>query len=104
MFETYINFSVSEYKNDSDFSNIFVYHYHPIMELDEEDWFSEKFKKNYFAQIASQFHWEKNDVILNLQFNGVSIVHDSTFSTDISESCHWLTPFVKQPDDWQDLW
>ena len=50
MFETYVSHSVSEYENNSDFSNVLVHHWHPIMDLDEEEWFSEKNKKELWRQ------------------------------------------------------
>ena len=44
-------------------------------------------------------------MLLNLQFNGAGIHHDGGgFSTDISETCHWLTPFVLEPEDGMDVW
>ena len=103
MYEEFVSTSGSQYETDSDFSNVFVYHWHSIMDIEESKRFSEQLKQNYFQQLASQF--QKKDMILNLKFNGAGIQHDGGgFSTDISENCHWLTPFVKEPDDFSDLW
>ena len=102
-YEEYVAVSSSQHEQDPDFSNIPVYRWHAIMDVDEEDWFTDEQKKISILQVASQF--KQKDMILNLQFNGAGIHHDGGgFSTDISETCHWLTPFVLEPDDPIDLW
>ena len=55
MYKDFVSLSSSQYDQDPDFSNVFVYHWHSIMEEEEEDWFSEELKKSYFLQLASQF-------------------------------------------------
>jgi hypothetical protein len=39
----------------------------------------------------------KPPVPWNVQYSG-------GFATDVSESCIWLTPFIKKPGDMVDLW
>ena len=103
MYQDFVSLSSSQYDKDPDFSNVFVSRWHSIMDVDESEWFSEELKKRYFLQLASQF--KQDDILLNLDFNGAGINHDGGgFSTDISETCHWLTPFVNEPDDFTDLW
>ena len=73
------------------------------MEYEEEEYYSNQLKKDFFFQLASQF--DPFDMMLHLDFNGAGINHDGGgFSTDVSETCHWLTPFVTEPDDFEDLW
>jgi hypothetical protein len=55
MYKDFVSLSSLQYDQDPDFSNVFVYHWHSIMEEEEEDWFSEELKKSYFLQLASQF-------------------------------------------------
>jgi hypothetical protein len=50
------------------------------------------------------YEFRPREMILNMQFNGIGINHDGGgFITDISETCHWLTPFVLAPGDMFDL-
>ena len=58
MYQEFVSLSSSQYDQDPDFSNVFVYHWHSIMEEEEEDMFSEELKKGYFLQLASQFKKE----------------------------------------------
>ena len=55
MYKDFVSLSSSQYDQNPDFSNVFVYHWHSIMEEDEEEWFSEDLKKTYFLQLASQY-------------------------------------------------
>jgi hypothetical protein len=38
-------------------------------------------------------------LILSLKMRGAGIHYEGGFSTDSSESCVWLTPFIKPPGD-----
>ena len=103
MYEEYVAISSSEHIQDPDWSNVYVYHWHSIMEMDKVDMFTDEQKKNRILELANQYR--QKDMLLNMQFNGAGIHHDGGgFSTDISETCHWLTPFVLEPDDPIDLW
>ena len=71
--------------------------------MDKDDPFSEENKQSHFIEVANQFRLK--EMILNLEFSGVGIQHDGGgFPTDISETCHWLTPFFTEPEDYDDLW
>ena len=60
------------------------------MDVDEDDWFTDEQKKIKILEVANQYR--QKDMLLNLQFNGAGIHHDGGgFSTDISETCRWLT-------------
>ena len=86
-------------------STVPIYH-HGIQDMfkkEPEEIFSEKSKRKYFSDVASQFR--SSDILLYVDFNGEGVNHDGGgFSTDISDTCHWLTPFVKKPNDFFDLW
>ena len=85
----------------SDYSNADVYHWHTMVEI--KDRFDPELKVAFFLEIANQFR--AKEMLVHLSFNGAAgINHDGGgFSTDISETCHWLTPFVKEPGDFFDL-
>ena len=103
MYEEYVAISSSKHIQDPEFSNVFVYHWHSIMDVDEDDWFTDEQKKISILQVANQYR--QKDMFVNFQFNGAGINHDGGgFSTDISETCHWLTPFVLEPEDGMDVW
>jgi len=48
------------------------------------------------------FYWLTTLVIVFLFIELVQ--YSGGFSTDVSESCIWLTPFIKKPGDMVDLW
>lgn len=73
-----------------------------MKELTPEERLSMTKKKAFLNEIASQFR--PQEVILSMKFNGYGINHDGGgFTTDISETCHWLTPFVLEPVNGYDL-
>ncbi len=55
----------------------------------------------YVPELASQFR--EGELILRLEMKGVAINYQSGFTTDIAESCIWLTPFIKKPGNFWDL-
>ena len=100
-YEEFINTSIKEY-NTTGYSDISIYHYHSILEIPETEWFTKKYKRIYLPEVATQFR--STGVILSVDFKGYGVNHDGGgFSTDISDTCHWLTPFVKEPEDPWDL-
>jgi hypothetical protein len=48
-------------------------------------------------------HFHLFFVIFQASLNGAGIYYSGGFSTDISESCIWITPFIKEPGDFWDL-
>ena len=84
-------------------STVPIYHWHGLQYHLKEELFSEKLKRKYFSDVASQFR--PSDLLLFVDFKGAGLHHDGgSFSTDISDTCHWFTPFVKKPTDFYDLW
>ena len=51
----------------------------------------------YITELAAQFG--EQDLVVNFRMKGVGIHFEKGFSTDYSESCVWLTPFIKPPGD-----
>ena len=85
-----------------DFSSVTVAKYHSLMDIEEEERFNPEYKLAFLLEIATQFR--AKEVLINIQFNGAGIHHDGGgFATDVSDTCHWLTPFVLEPGDMQDL-
>ena len=85
-----------------DLSNTYVPKYHSLMEFEEEDRYDPKYKLAFLLEVATPFRTK--ETLIRLEFNGAGILHDGGgFGTDISDTCHWLTPFVKEPGDFQDL-
>ena len=55
----------------------------------------------YLPEIASQYR--NREMIARIRFPGYGAFIDPGFSTDLSETCTWLSSFVKEPDDSYDL-
>ena len=51
----------------------------------------------YLPEIAMQCR--DGDLITYMEFNGWGLQYDVGFSTDISQSCIWITPWVLEPFD-----
>jgi hypothetical protein len=60
-----------------------------------------KYSQSYVSELASQFR--EQEMIVGVQLKGAGIHFQVGFSTDISESCTWMTPFIKPPGDMWDL-
>lgn len=43
------------------------------------------------------------EFILRIQLKGSGVQFQVGFSTDVSESCIWLTPFIKPSEDMTDV-
>lgn len=94
--------SLADTNSIPDMANVGIYKYHSLAEIDENERYDIKYKIAYFMEVATQFRHK--EVLVHLQFNGAGINHDGGgFATDISDTCHWLTPFVKKPGDFLDL-
>ena len=96
--------SISSETNPTGYSNVPVFHWHTIHEIKNE---TERqlriYKAKYLPEVATQFR--PSEMFLSINFDaGFGINHDGGgFSTDISDTCHWFTPFVKEPGDPFDL-
>ena len=42
-------------------------------------------------------------MVAEIKFPGYGVLYESGFSTDVSETCVWMTPFWIKPADVQDL-
>ncbi len=83
-------------------SNTYIAHWHALDYISPDERFLPLHKKAFFPEIAAQFRLK--DSILKVDFDGFAINHDGGgFTTDVSETCHWLTPFTKEPSDLFDL-
>jgi len=60
-----------------------------------------KYSKAYVTELAAQYR--EAEFLLRLQFKGSGAQVRIGFSTDISESCAWISPFIKPSDDMSDL-
>ena len=91
-------------ENPTGYSDLPVFHWHSIQGVSENERQLKKYKTIYLPEIASQFR--PSEMFLSIKFDsGFGINHDGGgFSTDISDTCHWLTPFVQEPEDPFDLW
>ena len=96
-YEDFVNTNRKLY-NTTGYSDVPIYHEHWILYESESDLFTKDVKKRYLSEVATQFR--STGAILSVDFMGFGIYHDGGgFPTDISQSCHWLTPFVKPPQD-----
>jgi hypothetical protein len=60
-----------------------------------------RYSRAYVTELASQFREE--EFISRIQLKGSGIQFQVGFSTDVSESCIWVTPFIKPSDDMSDV-
>ena len=62
-----------------------------------------RYSRAYVTELASQYREE--EFISRIQLKGSGIQFQVGFSTDVSESCIWVTPFIKPavPDDMSDV-
>ena len=100
-YEEFVKINLKEYNSTGD-SDIPIYHFHSIQDVPKEERYSKDYKRAYLPEVASQFN--SKEVLLSVNFKGFGINHDGGgFSTDISDTCHWMTPFVIEPEDPFDL-
>ena len=82
--------------------NVPMAKFHKLQEADiktEED--ESRYSRAYVSELASQFREE--EMIVGVNLKGAGIHFQVGFNTDISESCTWMTPFIKAPGDMWDL-
>ena len=60
-----------------------------------------RYSRTYVTELASQFREE--EFILRIKLKGSGVQFQVGFSTDVSESCIWLTPFIKPSEDMSDV-
>jgi len=60
-----------------------------------------KYSRAYVTELASQFREE--EFITRIQLKGSGLQFQMGFSTDVSESCIWVTPFIKPSEDMSDV-
>jgi len=60
-----------------------------------------RYSRAYVTELAAQFR--EAEFLLRLQFKGSGAQVQIGFSTDISESCIWITPFIKPSEDMSDV-
>ena len=60
-----------------------------------------KYSRAYITELAAQFR--EAEFILRIQLKGYGVQFQVGFSTDVSESCIWLTPFIKFSEDMSDV-
>ena len=100
-YEEFVNTSTKKY-NSTGYSDILMYHFHYIHKVPETERFTKKYKRIYLPEVATQFR--TTGPILSVDFKGYGAYHiGGGFSTDISDACHWLTLYVKQPENPHDF-
>ena len=62
-----------------------------------------KIERDFVGEIAAQFR--PGELLAQVNFSHYSVYTEYGFSTDISETCLWITPIVKDPpvEDKQDF-
>jgi len=85
-----------------DLANIYVAKYHSLKDVDEGERYDPKYKLAYLLEVATPYR--AKETLIRLEFNGAGMHHDGGgFATDISDTCHWISPFVRPPGDFFDL-
>ena len=57
-------------------------------------------KSAFIVEMSAQFR--SGELIAQVNFNGFGTYLEYGFSTDVSESCIWMTPMVKRPKGYVD--
>lgn len=69
----------------------------PITTLEEKV----RYARAYVTEMASQFR--EAEFLLRLQVKGSGAMVQIGFTTDISESCLWITPYILPPGNMSDV-
>ena len=74
--------------------------WHSLVEADvDKD--MERIRRGAIIELATQ--WRHGEMIAGVKFRGWGFFAEMGFSTDISETCQWITPFRVKPEDPQDI-
>jgi hypothetical protein len=86
-----------------DWTNVNIVKWHSLSHNSEIHTNEEKsrYGRAYVTELASQYR--EAEFLLWLQLKGSGAHVEIGFSTDVSESCIWITPFIKAPGDMTDL-
>jgi len=86
-----------------DWANVDVLNSHLLQEFLPITTVEEKvsYGRAFVTELASQFR--EAEFLLRLQLKGSGAMVEIGFTTDISESCLWITPYIKKPDNFSDL-
>lgn len=78
-------------------SNTVIYKWHRLTKIELTPENLAEYKSAYISEIAAQFR--RGQMIQAIDFAGSGVFFQPGFSTDLGESCSWITPFVLEPDE-----
>ena len=79
-----------------DSGNTPLFNWHDMQEFDLEA-NRQKYERAFLPEVASQFR--NGQMVPMMRFPGAGVFYGKGFSTDLSENCLWLTPYVQKPSD-----
>ena len=88
-------------------SEIEVHKWHDVVDIESEELGHiaaniDDYKKAFVIEILSQFR--DGEMIPQYNFPGGSAIYQELgFNTDVSETCAWLSPLYREPEDPQDF-
>lgn len=85
-------------------TNVEVHKWHDIVDLEPGTVqnSTDEYKKALLIEILTQFR--DGEMIARYSFpGGFAVYQELGFSTDVSETCVWLSPLYVEPDDAQDF-
>lgn len=86
-----------------DWTNVDLVKWHILQQNSEIHTHEDKIRygRAYVTELAAQYR--EAEFLLRLQLKGSGVQVQIGFSTDISESCIWITPFIKPSEDMNDV-
>jgi len=102
LFEELINVHLDPGPFETPWSNVPISKYHTLNDMNISE-HTDKIRlgRAFISEVGNQFRDE--EFIVSVKLKGSGVFYQTGFSTDISESCTWLTPFIKHPANLQDL-
>lgn len=74
-----------------------MYHWHDLQKFNLTSTTFDSYRAAFVPEVAAQFRM--GQMIPMLKFAGQGVHFASGFSTDLSESCFWITPYLELPED-----
>lgn len=82
---------------NASFCNIPIAKPHFLSSVDVNEDTLPNLKQSTVLEIASQFR--ERDLVVQVNFTGFGAFYSSQFTTDVSDTCVWFTPYWKEPKD-----
>ncbi len=95
LFEDLIQVGLDQRTNQTE-STTRIFHHHRVQYLDLATMDRQQEKRQFFSNIAAQFRY--GEMVSRIRFPGHGVIIDLGFSSDVSDTCTWMTPLVREPE------